>query len=308
MKNPIIQTAVLNNKGRIRGNNEDNFIMNDVIIPLDKINDGATLSRECRNPYQVYAVCDGMGGIESGEIASYTAVEKLRDAVASHMDLLSRPGVISVLRSISDVINSDASTKGQKSGTTIAMVVIDGERAIVANVGDSRVYRMQGERLKQISVDHSEVQRLINMGMLTPEEARTSPRRHIIKQYLGMSPEIRVSPAITENIQLKEGDVYLLCSDGLTDMVEDDDIQAIFRRHKDPQEAARALLKAALDNGGRDNVTVMVLRVKRMISDNGVGAPDKNILNRVLTGAQILIGTGFLLTAVDLIYYLLHKY
>lgn len=167
----------------------------------------------------------------------------------------------SVLRMISDEINREAAQRNQKSGTTIVMMLVKEGRALLANVGDSRIYRLRNGKLEQMSVDHSKVQRMISMGILTPEQAKTDPSRHVITQYLGMPSEIKVSPYILSEVELHKGDVYVLCSDGLTDMVEDDQMEAILKEKERPKEAVQELLKAALENGGRDNVTIMILRI-----------------------------------------------
>ena len=174
-------------------------------------------------------------------------------------------------------------------------------------MGDSRVYRFQKDILTQVSVDHSKVQRLVAMDILTPEEARKDPERRKINQYLGMPKDIRMSPYIEPTEKLKKGDIYLLCSDGLTDMVEDSQIKSVIASSKDVKEIAGRLVKAALKNGGRDNVTVMVLKILEVSEENGSGQPrGGKLLRPVLTGAQVVVGGGLLLTTADLIYYLTH--
>ena len=125
-------------------------------------------------------------------------------------------------------------------------------------VGDSRIYMMRSGMLQQISKDHTIVQQMVDSGAITKEEARTHKRRHILSQNIGIFPdELIIEPHFAEPIELKEGDVFPLCSDGLTDMVSDDAIRTILANNED----AEGLVAAALENGGRDNVTVIVIKV-----------------------------------------------
>jgi serine/threonine protein phosphatase PrpC len=226
-----------------------------------KVDEGAFLSNECRDQVQLYAVCDGMGGADSGEDASYKAVRELAHRKQEYQKWTHKEELTKVLRTISDDIYKEAAQKGQKSGTTVVMMLVAFPKVVLANVGDSRIYRFRGRKLTQVSLDHSKVQRMISMGLLTPEQAKTDPSRHVITQYLGMPSEIKVSPHIVSDITLQKGDVYVLCSDGLTDMVEDEQLEAILREKEDPREAVQALFQTAMNHGGRDNVTIMLLFV-----------------------------------------------
>lgn len=260
-KNIRIQAAVVNNKGRVRSNNEDNFYLNGVLMQREKMDNGALLLKEFKDPIQLYAVCDGMGGADSGEDASFCAVSDLADRKEEHEKLIDQNELKKVLRKISDKVYEEAAQRGQKSGTTIAMMLVCGGQAVFANVGDSRIYRFRDQKLSQISLDHSKVQRMISMGVLTPEQARKDPSRHVITQYLGMSPDVRVSPYIVTEEMLEKNDIYLLCSDGLTDMVEDSQLEEILKENKKLQDTAKTLFEAAMKNGGRDNTTVMLVHV-----------------------------------------------
>lgn len=257
----LIQGVVANNKGRVRKNNEDNFYLNGVYMKREKMDEGAFLTSSSQDAVQLYAVCDGMGGTDCGEDASYAAVQGLSVRKNGHAEMTDAQMLTASLRTISDEIYAKAKSKGQKSGTTIVMMLVKGEKAVFANIGDSRIYRFRNKKLSQISVDHSKVQRMISMGLLTPEAAKKDPSRHVITQYLGMSDDIKVSPYIVRENELCHGDTYLLCSDGLTDMVEDRQMEEILNKHAGLQDTADALIKMALANGGRDNVTVMLLRV-----------------------------------------------
>lgn len=258
-----IQAAAVSNKGCIRRNNEDNFCLNGTFMQLDKMDEGAFESGTFRESAQLYAVCDGMGGTDAGEKASWQAVRELALRKQEYAQITETKELTSVLRTISGKINQEAQRKGQKSGTTIAMLLVRNEHITAVNVGDSRIYLLRDHKLRQMSVDHSRVQRMISMGLLTPEQAKMDPARHVITQYLGMSSYTRFSPYFMPDIEPEENDVYLLCSDGLTDMLEDAQIETILARTERPKDAAQELVKTALEKGGRDNVTVVVLRVSK---------------------------------------------
>lgn len=304
----LVQTAVVNHKGLVRGNNEDNFYLDGSYMHREKMDEGAYVTGSSKERYQLYAVCDGMGGADCGEEASFSAVTQLAEHKKDYARLTDEEQLTQTLRGMSENVYDEAVSRGQKSGTTIAMVLVDGSRVHIANVGDSRIYRLQKGMLSQVSVDHSKVQRLISMGLITPEQARTHKDRHVINQFLGMPRDVKISPHIDSSEKLRKDDIYLLCSDGLTDMVEDEQIEAILKEGKEPGETAQKLVKTALKNGGRDNVTVMVLKVLQVAEEIAPKeVPSRDYLRPFLTGIQVLIGGGLALTVIDLIYYLMHR-
>jgi len=260
----VIDAAVCSNKGRLRGNNEDNFLFNGLYMERESADEGGLFKAECRNRVQHYAVCDGMGGVDAGEEAAYQAVCALKKLLAG-VDPVSQPEALAEgVQRISDEIHQEAHRRGGKSGSTMALISIACERARAFNVGDSRVYMLRGGSLQRVSTDHSEVQRMIAMGILTEEEARTHPKRHMINQFLGMPPgEVRLTVSGTEPIALVAGDWLLLCSDGLTDMLNDAGIRKILQTAPTAPDAAKELVREALEAGGRDNVTVVCVRVVR---------------------------------------------
>lgn len=255
-----IQASAINNKGRVRTNNEDSFYVNGIFMPRDRMDNGALLTRDFRNNVQLYAVCDGMGGTDSGEDASFCAVRELEKRKDDYQVLAEEEEIKDTLRQISDKVYEEATARGQKSGTTIVMMLVQAEQAIFANVGDSRIYRFRNQKLTQISLDHSKVQRMISMGLMTPEQARKDPGRHVITQYLGMAPDVRISPYIVRD-EMQKDDIYVLCSDGLTDMVEDIQIEAILKEKRKLQDTAKTLFETAMKNGGRDNATIVLVHI-----------------------------------------------
>ncbi len=206
----------------------------------------------------LWLVADGMGGHENGEVASALARDTLVDAVRRGESLAH-----AIQLADEEIIrHSNRRTQALPMGTTIAAIrVRDGGTFEVAWVGDSRVYLWDGQ-LRQLSQDHSYVRELIEQGAISPEQARTHPHRNVVTQALGVTDpqNLRVE---TVSGQLEPGQQILLCSDGLTEEVEDGVIGEILgRTDLSTQEAVDHLILAALDGGGSDNVTVVVLRRK----------------------------------------------
>ena len=231
-----IRTGYASATGRVREHNEDS----------------------CHVGEQLVAVADGMGGHAAGEVASRLAVEAMSE--------LDRKGALTVdhlhrqVRQAAERITTSAAQDPARRGmgTTLALAArTDDDGWTVLHVGDSRVYRLTEAGLERLTRDHSEVEELIAAGLLTEAEARTHPRRNVITRSLGAQGESRPDFAA---VALRPGELLLLCTDGLTNELEDDEIEVLLRRHEDPQEAADALVAAAVDAGGRDNVTVVVVR------------------------------------------------
>lgn len=207
----------------------------------------------------VFAVADGMGGHSHGDLASKAVAEQLGGL--GSLEAVEPIDVVEALRRATDEIEKLGSGEGS-AGTTVtgcAFAMHEGApHFAVFNVGDSRTYAMLGERLTRITIDHSVVQELIDAGLLTEEEAETHPEANVVTRGVGAGidpvPDYFLLPIMP---QLR----LLVCSDGLTKEVHDIDIERILWEHDDPAAAASALVSAALDNGGRDNVTVIVVDV-----------------------------------------------
>jgi PPM family protein phosphatase len=216
----------------------------------------------------LFAVADGMGGHLAGDVASTTAVE----VIVEHLkdDLAEDPQKLAeILRAANKTIwekaSSDASLRGM--GTTCTMVLIDGSTAHVAHVGDSRAYLVRDGQLEQITTDHTLVERMVKEGRLTAEEASHHPQRNIITNALGIDADVDVD---LFSLELHPGDRVIICSDGLSSMVDDDEIQSLAADGSDPQSSAEAMIQAALDAGGEDNITVIILDAAE---GDGVEAP-----------------------------------
>lgn len=297
-----IDAAVCSNMGKIRKNNEDNFYFNGYYMDESQRNNGGLFNRVCDENTQVYAVCDGMGGEEGGEDASITAVRALTQYAKTEHHVDGSQQIKDVLQNISDTIEANAQKKGFHSGTTIAMVMVHNNMLRTVHVGDSRVYCMENGKLSRMTVDHSEVQRLYAMGLITAEEMDTHAKRHMISQFLGMPrADGMVSPTISTREPLKAGKRYLICSDGLTDMVKDPEITEILSQAKNAEEAVKQLTIAALRNGGKDNVTTICLFIG---NEKSAGSGMVNKLKRnmklsiggmVLSGAMILFSLAMII-------------
>lgn len=253
-------SAVRNHKGILRANNEDNFYLNGRWMPLHAMNHGGMFRNESSAPFQVYAVCDGMGGETAGERASHEAVRALYRLHTAHLHGMADTEIVIALHKLSDEIFMQTEGGDSRSGTTLTACFWHGGVLRVVNVGDSRVYRLRGGRLSRLTADHSEVQRLVDLGLLTPDQARFSPKRHILRQYIGLpSVDEAFQPYVSAPMEARSGDRYLLCSDGLVDMVEDKAIRRVMLLARDEAEAAETLVQQALDNGGQDNVTALCI-------------------------------------------------
>jgi protein phosphatase len=205
-----------------------------------------------------FFVADGMGGHEAGEVASAMAIDALRPL--SWLNVVTADDVKERLHVAHDDVSGIAAPEGRGAGTTLTGVVVSEQDGLpywlVANVGDSRTYHLVDGRLEQISVDHSEVQELVDAGALTPAQAAHHPRRHVVTRALGAAAR---PDADYWYLPLSTGDRLLVCSDGLTTELDDDRIADLLVTNAEPQAAADALVQAALAAGGRDNITVLVV-------------------------------------------------
>lgn len=203
----------------------------------------------------LYAVCDGMGGHEAGEVASEIAVKELRAHAPAEpdADALGRAvdeANLAIIRAVSEGIGREG------MGTTCTAAMLDGDHLAIAQCGDSRAYLLHEGALQQLTRDHSLVADLIERGEIQPEEARTHPWRSYITRALGLDPRIH---ADLYELAVQAGDRLMLCSDGLYSMIDDAEICRIMMSKPDPQDAANALTDAALAAGGNDNVSVIVV-------------------------------------------------
>ena len=236
----------LTDVGKVRKNNEDSFA-----------------SGTFEGTDTVWAiVCDGMGGALGGETASSMCVEAVKNFIIPEYDdsmtLNSLKNMLeyAVLCANTSVYNrASCDSKLSGMGTTAVVAVITNERAVIAHVGDSRAYIIRGGTIKAITKDHSLVQHYVDIGLITPEEARIHPERNVITRAIGVGSDVITDIDVE---QLEPGDIILICTDGLNGCVEDSDILKILT---EDNGGAPGLVQAALDAGGNDNVTVVTVRI-----------------------------------------------
>lgn len=255
-------------KGKVRGTNQDNLI----VIGSEKVDTAVRgtekdVYRQMENlqsmGLEVYLVLDGMGGHEGGETASQIAGEgviaRLNHEVMNNPNLVSNQLELEkAVRNSVDLANKAVGKQSLRGGgTTLTMVVKSKDCGLAANVGDSRTYLMKNRQLKQITKDHSLVQRLVDAGQLTPEEAENHPQKNVITRALNGNSrsEVDIFP-----LDFQPGDRILLATDGLTNMVEDKKIERILKKNSDCGKAVEKLVERANKNGGVDNTAVIIRR------------------------------------------------
>jgi PPM family protein phosphatase len=249
-----VVSAGLTDVGRKRSHNEDSFLIDEEV--------------------QLYVVADGMGGHAGGGTASRIAVETIdRDLRAaweaqesvfraraplqdSPLPEILRTAVEKACHAIFTAAQDDPRLQGM--GTTVISLLVKDDHALIAHVGDSRAYLVRGDLIQQISEDHSLVNEQIKAGMITPEEARHSRYKNIITRSVGFEDEVQVD---VMGLLTEPGDTFVLCSDGLANMVEDKELRELVRNHP-LQELPRRLVDLANERGGDDNITVIVVRIE----------------------------------------------
>ena len=205
----------------------------------------------CQPP--LFAVADGMGGARGGEIASRVAATALGEAVDGSGEERVVALVQKANRQVFDRAREDADASGM--GTTITVALVEDGVVAIGHVGDSRAYLIRDHKVEQLTEDHSLVAELVRSGRLSPEEAEIHPQRSVITRALGTDPDVDVD---SFSVEARAGDVFLICSDGLTSMIDDETILGIVEpRRDDLNAAAKELIGAANRSGGEDNITVV---------------------------------------------------
>lgn len=252
-----IKAAMVYDKGSIRKGNEDAYYFNGKFAPLAEMNQSVITLTTVPAVGTLWAICDGMGGQSSGEVASYTAVSGMKEL---QRHLVGREFSASIQSWVHQA-SMAVERKAEGGGTTLVMLYCTDQDAQTAHIGDSRIYRMHEEKLSRITRDHSKVEMMVAAGIITEEEAETHPQRHTITRYLGMNSEDICDATVGEKIPFVQGDRYLLCSDGVTDMLRDAQIEEILRDARDVKEGAERLRDAVFAAGARDNTTLILLEV-----------------------------------------------
>jgi PPM family protein phosphatase len=249
------------NTGRVRPTNEDAFVIADLSVAPTAEPSGPRI--EVGNRGVLLAVSDGMGGAEAGEVASALVIESIRehlDDSCPASDMLESVKC-AVEMANRDVVDAAREIGRAGMGATLVAVVVHRALAHIASVGDSRVYLIREDQIRQLTRDQSYVEVLIEAGLITREAAENSPYRHVILQALGQRPEVT---AALLRLSMRRGDVFLLCSDGLSTMITDDEMQQIVAEGPDHETACTRLVDLANERGGVDNITVIVAEVAGM--------------------------------------------
>jgi PPM family protein phosphatase len=234
---PVGAYAVASDTGRRRRRNEDNYV---VAPPL-------------------FAVADGMGGAQAGEVASQLAASALEAGDSDGLEGTKRIDSLiqEANRRIFDRASTDPTASGM--GTTMTVALVEGMTVAIGHVGDSRAYLVRGEQMEQLTDDHSLVNELLKTGKLSEEEAQVHPQRSVITRAVGTDPDVDVDGF---TIEAEEGDIFLICSDGLSDMVEDEQILELVHANRDDlDKAVKALVSAANRGGGEDNITAVAFQI-----------------------------------------------
>ncbi|MEM7543232.1 MAG: Stp1/IreP family PP2C-type Ser/Thr phosphatase [Pseudomonadota bacterium] len=250
-----IEVANLSNTGRRRPHNEDSAVTDSAL--------GLAI------------VADGMGGYKAGEVASAIVAKMVLDAVRDGLrsvkngqvnedsGMMEQTEVVrtAVLEANAHVFNTAQTVpQCQGMGTTIVCLLVRDARMTVAHVGDSRLYRLKNEELSQVTSDHSLIQELIDRGFFTPEEAVANTPKNLVTRALGIEESVEVD---VQELDVSDDEIYLLCSDGLNDMVEDEEIRLTLSKYSaNLEQAAEELVRLANENGGKDNVSVVLVRPK----------------------------------------------
>lgn len=234
--------------GRIRDSNQDSYY----------------ISEEDNLPYGLYILADGMGGYAGGEIASSLAVNAVKTYITNNLkkDEYSKEKFKQVIKEAIEYANMMVNEKAEQNeqisemGTTLDVVVIYGNRIYIGHVGDSRVYRIRKNIIRKLTNDHSYVEKLLKDGTITKEEAINHPKKHMLIKVVGS--KTFVEPDIIEK-KILDDDIILMCSDGLTNMVQDEEIYNITKNEQ--ENVAEKLVEEANKNGGHDNVTAIVIKI-----------------------------------------------
>ncbi|MED1741772.1 Stp1/IreP family PP2C-type Ser/Thr phosphatase [Bacillus swezeyi] len=243
-----MKTALKTDRGKIRQHNED---------------DAGIFTK--KEEFVLAVVCDGMGGHLAGDVASRMAVSSLQDIWKQTEDIPAAPAeseawlkeqITAVNQKIYD--HSRAHEECQGMGTTVVCAFYTGKTLTIAHIGDSRCYLLHEESLTQLTEDHSLVNELVRTGGISKEDAEHHPRKNVLTKALGTDPEVQVE---THSFEIEPGDQVLLCSDGLTNKVDDVKLKELLQASSSLEEKAEQLVQMANDNGGEDNITVALLEL-----------------------------------------------
>ena len=259
MKKLRANVCAVTHAGRIRRENEDNYSLNGRLTSTGDLRKGSAFVQNMAEPFHL-SVCDGMGGESYGELASGIANE----TIAAHASTVYESGedfsfaISNCLDDANSRICAEINARGKRMGTTLAAMFAVKGQIFCVNIGDTRIYHYSKGILEQISFDHTHAQTIVDAGQAQMDDMYKIPDAKRLTRHLGVFPEeANLSPNISVIDDIDDGDILLLCSDGLTDMLSDEDITAVLSNGESAQDVASKLVKTALERGGKDNITVI---------------------------------------------------
>ena len=301
MKNITLSAGVSTDKGHVRANNEDNIFFDGFYLTEHNRDDALNHTAEPKGDFAVYAVFDGMGGVDYGEEASYIAAEtaaKLYSDFGEGDELnLADEFVIELVKKSNEAICKKAGELGASlMGSTMALVVVYKNKAKFYNVGDSRIYLQRNNNIIQMSIDDSFAQRLHQLGVISREEAAKHKDRNKLIQYLGVNTQAtNIDIHMSDEIELIHGDKILICSDGLSEMVSNKKINEIVSKEISVGDKCEELICEALNLGGRDNISVVLIEANQSEETQSREAPARSTGTLVLFSTAILIAIAICL-------------
>jgi len=253
----ITRVCYISNTGKVRRNNEDSMLLNDLLVSEADLELVECLSP--RKERQIYVVADGMGGHQRGEVASKAVLKVFRESyrhIENGGDVREVIGLAK--RELNRIARRERTSYGL--GTTVAGLVLIGDRVLVVNCGDSRVYREKGERIERITKDHSFVQELVDAGILSEEEMRSHPQKNIITSAVTGDLRDELPEMEIEEIPVEKGQRFLLCSDGVWESMSHDEMTRCFAE-RETEGVVDRLFRKVIDSGARDNLSIIVLEI-----------------------------------------------
>lgn len=286
-----------------RKNNEDNFYLNGPYLKQEQMDQGGKVSAEVAKPLQVYAVFDGMGGGDFGEYASSFAASELKKYQESSDHVDNADNLRRFLTETSQGIDRISREHGLRSGScgsTAAMLIVGDWWYRTAHVGDSRIYLLRDGQLQRLTKDQSEVQRLVDAGTITMDEAWSHPRKNVITHHLGMPLRGgQLKSIVSERMPLQVGDCFLICSDGVSDNLRDSQIQEALNKDSSAEENAARLAQRAKRGADElgvesDNITAIVLKVQQVAASDAADRRVRalKVKQRLAAACAVLFALG----------------
>lgn len=265
MKKLRLSAAVRSGCGKVRKNNEDAFYFNGRFAELSEMDREAFVCDSFEGEDCLFAICDGMGGHENGELASFTAVSRMPmlQSTLKHQEFPT------AMQAWTEETNRIVYRTAHNGGSTLATLYFQEGLVYSAHIGDSRIYRYHEGHISRVTKDHSKLQVLLDAGLITEKDIANHPDKHVITRCLGMreDEEGQCLPTVQGPIHAEKDDRYLICSDGVTDMLSDSQIENLLSQHVEVKECTSAIYQAALDAGGKDNTSIMVIAIEQEEED-----------------------------------------